>query len=326
MPEYVLRKASMSTDEIREAKDALNEKMRSYRSIGEFAKDTDAVWTVGTLVRQLADAQFRQTDPMPLVYNQAAGPGLGNQLEIEEYVNTSRVVERSLGGKPRTFTPAKNVYSVELKDFRVDYAFELEQVLTGQMKAEVWVDHMAEAISRHNVSTGLNTLDLACAAGVKDAYNRDVRTIAGSGKVDQTTLDAALARLGDVNPGVTILGRYSALFPILGFEGYSNEALEEIRRVGMIGTYKGANVVVIRDNYNPFYKQPSVPLDRIYLVGGEKGGTFYEEDMSALDYEVVDVEEQHFRVGTKLRSTYRVFKPWMYHVIELSQSSGGGGQ
>lgn len=316
MPEYVLRTASMAADEIREAKDALNEKMRSYKSVGEFNKDTEGVYLVGTLVRQLADADFREIDPMPLLFNSATGPGLGNQLEIEEWVNTSRVVERSLGGKPRTFTAHKMVYDVALQDFRLDFAFELEQVLTGQMKAEVWVDHMAEAISRHNVATGLSALDLACAVGVKDAYGRDVRTNVAATKVDQASLDAAIERLGDVNPDLTIAGRYSALFPLLGFDGYSDVALEEIRKAGMIGTYKGAKVVVLRDKYNPFFKKPTVPLNRIYIAGGEKGGTFYEEDMSLMNYETVDVEEQHFRVGTKLRSTYRVFKPWQYHVIQ----------
>lgn len=317
MTKYVLRHASRDADEIRTAREALNEKIRSYKTVGEIAADTKEVYVAAELIRQLVRDQVAITDPTPMLFEVKQGPGLGNQLEIKEFVNTAKVVERSLGAKPVTYTPSTKAIAVSLRDYDVNFAFELEQVLTGQMDAELWVDFMAEAVSRFKVSTGLSAIDTACAAGVQDAYGQNVRTSIATA-VNSTTLDAALKRLGDVNSDVVIAGRYSALFPILGFSGFSDAALEEIRQAGMIGTYKGAKIVVLRDSYDPFFGSALIPADRIYLAGAKKGGVQYEEDMSRLDYAVIDQEEQHFRVGAKLRTSFVVHKPWTYHVIEIT--------
>lgn len=317
---FNLRTASLTLDENQAARRDLNEAYRQYRSIAELAADTDFVYKSGMLIRQLARDTFAGTDPIPLIYDRRPGPGLGNWIEIKEFVNTSKVVKRSLGGKTTTFTPHMKKYYFELEDFRIDFAVELEQVLTGQMDASILADHMGDAISRHYQKAALEALDAACQVGVTGPYGEPTRTLLGSDLTD-TALDAALKILGDANPGVTIMGRYSALFPMLGFDGYSDVALEEIRRTGAVGTYKGANVVVLRDTYNPFWDESTVPNTRVYLAGGEKGGFFVEEDMSILDYSVVDQEEQHQRLGTKLRSTFWVQKPWKYHVIDLENGS-----
>lgn len=318
MNQFVLRTASRSLDEIQDAKAALTEEFRSYGSAGAIKADPQFIHYSAVLIRELARDMVAISDPTPLMFDRKSGPGLGNRVEIEEYVNTAKVTQRSLGGKPKTFTPHKLKYDFSLNDYRVDFAFELERILTGQQDAGIWVDMMADAVSRFFVSSGLNAIDAATPVATEDVYGLSVRT-EKSTAVDTTTLDTGLKRLGDVNPNVVIAGRYSALFPMLGFNGYSDAALEEIRRTGIIGTYKGAQVLVLRDAPNRFFNNEAlVPADRIYLIGSDKGGVIYEDDMSALDYETVDVEEQHFRVGTKLRVGFQVFKPWKYHVIEIT--------
>jgi hypothetical protein len=312
---FNLRTASLKPDVIQEARQALNESFRQYKSIGAIAADPQFVHKSAVLIRELARTIWAGTDATPLLFNRKAGPGLGNWVEIEEIVNTAMVVRRSLGGKPKTFTPHKRKYTFDLQDYRVDFALELEAVLTGQMDASVLVDHMGDAIARHYESAAVGAIDAACQIGTLDQYGLPVRTNIGTVLTD-TALDTALKRLGDANPDVTIAGRFSALFPMLGFSGYSDAALEEIRNLGAIGRYKGAQVVVLKDRYNPFFRASTIPANRIYLVGGEKGGDFVEEDMSMLDYETIDQEEQHMRLGTKLRATFFVHKPWKYHVVQ----------
>lgn len=314
---FILRTAQRSADEISEARAALNEGFRKYKSIGELYADQPFVHTAGRLIRQLAQDEFNISDPTPLWFDRREGPGLGNHLEIEEFVNTAKVVIRSLGNKPKTFTPHKKKYGIALQNFDLNFSLELERILTGEMDATILVDHMAEAISRHYVSAGLGAINAACSASVFDAYGNATRTTV-AGAITDTAIDAALQRLGDVNSDIVIAGRYSTLFPMLGFDGYSDEALEEIRRAGMIGRYKGATVVVLRDSYNPFFKESTVPANLVFFSGADKGGLFVEEDMSRLDYEVVDPEEQHMRLGTRLRSTFAVLKPWRYHVLEIT--------
>lgn len=313
----VLRTASRNQDQIQEARAALRDGFKRFKSIGELAADGQFVYSASTLIRQLAQDQFSLIDPTPLFYERKSGPGLGNKLEIKEWVNTAKVTERSLGGKPKTYTPHSKKYGVTLRDYGINFAFELEQVLTGQMDADIWVDQMAEAISRFYVQQALDTIDVACATGVQDFYGNNVRTTK-AGDVDATTLDAAIKTLGETNENLVIAGRYSAMFPILGFTGYADTALEEIRRTGGIGFYKGARIVILRDTPNVLFGTEAIPDNRIYLSGAIKGGAMYEEDMSSLDYQTVDQEEQHLRVGTKLRCTFKIFKPWRYHVIALT--------
>jgi hypothetical protein len=282
MSKYSLRKASRSADDIKEAVKALNEEFNSYNSAAHVASDPEFVYKAAELVRQLAQESFMMIDPTDMMLDRIAGPALGDWMEFEEFVNTAKVVERSLGGKPRVYTPHKLVYNIQPTDWRLDFGFELEQVATGQLDTQIWVEQMAEAT-----------------------------------EVESTTIDPALKRLGEVNPDVTIAGRYATLFPIFGL-ATGEVALEEFRQRGAIARYKGANIVVLRDNYNRFFNETDIPADRIYLMGAEKGGVLAETDMSAMNYNVIDQEELHFRVGTKGRTAFKVFKPWKYHVIEIT--------
>lgn len=311
----VLRTASRTPDQISEAIGALNEKLNSYKDIGSLAADTEFVYKAGMLVRQLAEDQFRLTDPTDLLLERKTGPALGDHVELEEWVNTSRVVQRSLGGKPKVFIPHKAKYGFALKDWRIDFGFMLERVATGQLDAGVWVRQMAESISRFYVSNALDAIDNACAPGVQDVYGRAVRTDSDPDDLG-IAIDEALRRLGDVNSNVVIVGRYYALYPLFAEDILTDSVAEEFRQRGAIGKFRGATLVVLRDDYNRFYGQPAVRADRIYIAGAEKGGFVAETDLSAWNYTTVDQEELHFRVGTKGRTGFHVFKPWLYHVID----------
>jgi len=318
MSRLVLRTAQRTQDEYKEAIETLNEQFNSYKSIGALAADTNFVYKAGELIRQLAVDKFMGSDPTDLILDRRPGAALGDWIEFEEYVNTSKVVERSLGGKPRVFTAHKNVYPITPSDWRLDFGFELELIGTGQMDVNVWVGHMAEAISRYYVTNVLSALDTACASGVNDMYSRAVSTSVAT-NVDETTIDAALRRLGDVNENAVIMGRYYALYPIFKLTNSVNQiASEEFRQRGAIGKFRGATVVVLRDDYNPFFASSTIPANRIYLAGAEKGGVLAETDMSAFNYSTVDPEENHFRVGTKGRTAFTIFKPWRYHVIRIT--------
>lgn len=318
MSRLVLRTAQRTEDEVKEAIATLNEQINSYKSIGALAADTEFVYKAGELIRQLAVNQFMGTDPTDMLFDRRPGAALGDWLEFEEYVNTSKVVERSLGGKPRIFTAHKNVYPITPTDWRLDFGFELELIATGQLDVNVWVDHMAEAISRYYITKALNTLDTACASGITDAYSRAVRTSVAT-NLDETTIDAALRRLGDVNEDTIIMGRYYALYPLFKLTNSVNQiASEEFRQRGAIGKFRGATVVVLRDDYNPFFSSATIPANRIYLAGAQKGGVIAETDMTAFNYSTIDSEENHFRVGTKGRTAFAVHKPWRYHVIEIT--------
>jgi hypothetical protein len=317
MSELILRTASHNTDQYEEAIEFLNEKINSYKSVGHLASDSDFVYKAAELIRQLSESQFSLTDPTDMFFTRRTGPALGDWVEIEEYVNTSKVVQRSLGGKPRVYTPHKKKYTFAMEDWRIDFGFELERLATRQIDVRVWVEQMAESISRFYVTEALDTVDAAVLVGTTDAYSRSCRTQVAT-NVDSDTIDTALRRLGDINSDVVIAGRYYALYPLFKLTGYSDVALEEFRQRGAVGKFRGATVVVLRDSYNAFFGAAQIPADLIWISGAEKGGFMAETDMSSMNYEVVDQEEQHFRVGVKGRTSFNIFKPWLYHVIEIT--------
>lgn len=316
--DFVLRKASRTNEEFSAAVATLNKQINSFKSPAAIAADPQFVYKAGELIRQLAEDKFAMSDPTDLFFERKTGAALGDWLEMTEYVNTAKVVERSLGGKPKVYTPHKFKHTITPTDWRLDFGFELERVATGQIDVGVWVDQMAEAISRYYISTALSTIDTACASGVNDYNGQPIRSSVAT-NVDEATVDAALKRLGDVNPNVIIAGRYSTLYPIFELQDAVSEAgAEEFRSRGAIGKYRGATLVVLRDGFNPFFGTVEVPTNRLYLVGSDKGGVLAETDMSAMNYNVVDTEEQHFRVGVKGRTAFKIVKPWRYHVIAIT--------
>jgi hypothetical protein len=121
-----------------------------------------------------------------------------------------------------------------------------------------------------------------------------------------------------VNSDVFIAGRYYALFPILGFTGYSDIAAEEIRQTGMIGRYKGARIIILRDDFNWFYNAATIPADRIYLGGADKGAWMHERDVSQLSYQEVDPEKAWLKNGYRVDFGVTVLQPWKYRVIEIT--------
>lgn len=313
---YTLRKANRTSDQINEAIKALNTEFNRFKGPAEIAANPQFAYKAAELVRQLATDKFMMEDPTDLFLTRITGPALGDWLEFEEHVNTAKVVERSLGGKPKVYTPHKTKYPITPTDWRLDFGFELERVATGQIDVGIWVEQMAEALSRYYVSSALGAIDAATQVGVQDYNGQAVRTQISTA-VDETTIDTALRRLGDVNPDVVIAGRYSALYPIFKL-GTGDISREEFRQRGALARFRGASLVVLRDGYNPFFASSTIPSDRIYIVGGDKGGVLAETDMSSMNYNVVDQEEQHFRVGVKGRTAFTVLRPWRYHVIEIT--------
>jgi hypothetical protein len=314
MENFGLRTASRTVDEIAEQKEALNKEFLKYDSVGAIAADPKFQFEVAELVRQLAVDMFSLTDPTPLFVDRRDAR-LGDTIELEETINTMKAVRRHPASHPLAFTPTKRKYPITTLQYDLPFAMDLEKILRRQLDASVFVDHAAEALSRLYVETTLNAIDAAATGN--DHYSRAQRASVAT-SVDQTTLDGVLRSLGDVNSDIFIAARYYPLFPILGFTGYADVALEEIRKTGMIGTYKGARVVVLRDDFNWFYNSATIRDDRIYIGGSNKGTLLYERDVSALQYQSMDTEKAWLKSGFRVDFSVNVIQPWKTRVIEIT--------
>lgn len=310
----MLRTASRTPEQIKEQKEKLNEAFAKYSSIGEIMADTKFQFEVSELVRQLAEDQFNLTDPTPLFVNRRTA-ALGDTVELENTFNTMKAVRRHPGSHPLAFTPSKRKYTLTSAQYDLPFAMDLEKIIRRQLDPSVFVDHAAEALSRMYVETTLDAIDTACTGN--DHYSRALRSSVATA-IDATTLDAALRNLGDVNSDVFIAGRYYALFPITGFTGFSDIAAEEIRQTGLIGRYKGARVVVLRDDFNWYYNSATIDDNKIYLGGADKGAWMLERDVSALTYQSLDTEKAWLKNGFRVDMGVNVLQAWKYRVIEIT--------
>lgn len=309
-----MRIAKRTKEELVEAKKALNESFRRFKTVGQIAADPEFCYTVSELVRQIAVDEFSMSDPSPLFCNRA-NAALGETIEIEEVINTMKAVRRHPGGHPLAFTPTKRKFGISTKQYDLPFAMDLEKIIRRQVEPSVFAEHAAQALSRVVVATVLGAVDAAATGN--DHYARALASTK-SGDIDATTLDAALRNLGDVNNDVFIAGRYYALFPLLGFTGYSNNIIDEIHAQGMIGSYKGAKVVVLDDDFNFYYNAATIPANKLYIGGGSKGAWLHERDVSALNYQSLDPERAWLKNGFRVDFGVNVLQPWKYRVITLT--------
>jgi hypothetical protein len=90
-------------------------------------------------------------------------------------------------------------------------------------------------------------------------------------------LDTAIREVRDaIRPSgqgpqaVNVVGRAIAIDQISDFDGFADEAKEEIRLRGRLGRYKGANIVELV-NYTDDDDEPFSPANEVWVFGGNAG-------------------------------------------------------
>lgn len=90
--------------------------------------------------------------------------------------------------------------------------------------------------------------------------------------IDQEALNAAISAVRDASRTgtVTIVGRPTMTDQIVNFTGFGNETLEEIRQKGVLGVYRGATIVSLR-NYKDEDDQPFLPANELWVLAKDAG-------------------------------------------------------
>jgi hypothetical protein len=105
---------------------------------------------------------------------------------------------------------------------------------------------------------------------LKTALNPTYTTSAAG--ISQAALDAAIARVSDESESgdVVIVGRPQVVNQIADFDGYGNETLEEIRRKGMFGVYKGSRIITLK-NFKDEEGNPYIPNNELWVMARDTG-------------------------------------------------------
>ena len=90
--------------------------------------------------------------------------------------------------------------------------------------------------------------------------------------LSQTAIDAAISAVRDASltGSVSIVGRPQMTDQIVGFDGFGNETLEEIRQKGVLGVYRGATIVTLK-NYKDEDDQPFLPANELWVLAKDAG-------------------------------------------------------
>lgn len=103
-----------------------------------------------------------------------------------------------------------------------------------------------------------------------------------SNSLTKTVLDDAINKVRKkVGGAPTIIGDYDLCSQIEGFDGFSYIALEEIRNTGILGKYKGCNIVYLPEILDPVTQKSIVPTNKLFIVGRKIGvyGDYNDMDM-----------------------------------------------
>lgn len=105
----------------------------------------------------------------------------------------------------------------------------------------------------------------------------------------KATLDTNLRAVGDATKTgeVVIVGRSTMVDQICDFQGFSNETQEEIRQKGVLGVYRGAKIVRLK-NFVDEENVPFLPANEMWVMGRDTGkygffGGLLSKEFSELD-------------------------------------------
>lgn len=145
------------------------------------------------------------------------------------------------------------------------------------------------AIRRLDWGTTNAIKNLAQAAIPSGAYY-----ISGVG-VSQAALNQAIREVADESTSgvVTIYGRSTMVDQIADFPGFADEALEEIRRRGRLGTYRGASVVQVR-NWKDEDGASHVPANEMWVMSDDFGKFAFYGGLLSKEYTELDNWYWHY--------------------------------
>lgn len=317
----VFRTASRTADEMKTAKEALNDEFSIVRGANgslnrKAVKELeDSKWELAELIIQLIDDEVAATDPTPFLAEVVSGD-IRNEYIWQEVTSDLRVVTRAYGTKPTSQRLQFTEFPITTTHREVVVEIPLEEVASGRVTPQLVSEVMADTIIRFRISNLLDSLDAGVASGA-DRSGVAGYTLRYSG-LTAANLDKAIDGIMDESEDPTIFGRHIALAPaIRGFSGYADLTQKEFDERGVIGRYHGANIVSLRDKYSRRAGSHVIRSDRAYLASGTKGAIFMEKDVSFLDFVEIIPRTSTFTVGTRIEDGLLVWDPFQYRIIEV---------
>jgi len=313
--------ASRSVEDLKTAKQELDDifsvvKGSNGRINPRGLKELDnGRWEISELIVQLIRDQYLLTDPTPMLAEMVTGDIRDNYV-FREQDSTLRVVGRALGTKPLSQRITFTEYGMVTSQREVAVEVPLEEIAAGAITASQITENMAAALNRAKISMVLDAIDAACTA-IADRSGVAGYVLRYSG-LTQSNLDMAIDGLYDEAESPFITARHIALYPTLrGFSGWSQDTLRELEMRGVVGQYRGASIIPLRDQYSKIDGAHLIPSDRVYLAGATKGAKVMDKDVSFLNWSMIDPRSSTFGTGLRVEWGTLVHDAYQYRIIEV---------
>lgn len=103
--------------------------------------------------------------------------------------------------------------------------------------------------------------------------------------LSKPALDLAIREVRDssLDSQIVIAGRSTMVDQIADFDGFGNETKEEIRARGVLGVYRGATIVSLR-NYKDEDNVPYIPANEAWVMGRDTGKFAFYGGLKSKEY------------------------------------------
>jgi len=113
--------------------------------------------------------------------------------------------------------------------------------------------------------------------------------------LSKPALDMAIRQVRDssLDSEIVIAGRSTMVDQITDFDGFGNETKEEIRRRGVLGIYRGATIVSLR-NYKDEDNEPYIPANELWVMGRDTGKFAFYGGLRSKEFTEMDNWYWHY--------------------------------
>lgn len=131
-------------------------------------------------------------------------------------------------------------------------------------------------------------------------------------------VDAAINQVRKkVGGAPTLIGDYDLCTEIESFEGFTEIAQEEIRTHGLLGKYRGCNIVYLPEILDPTTQESIVPTDKLFVVGRKIGVYGDYNDMDFMQETNINDKSWNCRIDKELG--FCITKPEGIHLITVTK-------
>ncbi|NUS01923.1 MAG: hypothetical protein HOV97_05090 [Nonomuraea sp.] len=113
--------------------------------------------------------------------------------------------------------------------------------------------------------------------------------------LSKPAVDAAISATRDASRSgdVVIVGRPTMVDQIMDFDGFGNETLEEIRNKGVLGQYRGVDIVSLK-NYKDEDGAPYLPANEMWIMTRDTGKFAFFGGLKSKEFDELDNWYWHY--------------------------------